>query len=130
MAKEAGRDLLIKKNAVTVAGVRVVGMTWAGQPVDVTDQGDSGITTYLADTFGNETLEISVEGLEDGDVLAAIGLGTSSTAKHLSDITLTRANGDVIAGTFIMTNYQETGNYQEAVTFSATLVRSGIHTLT
>jgi len=130
MAKTAGRDYLIKKNDVTIAGVRVVGMTWAGQPIDVTDQGDDGITTYLGSEFANETLEISVEGVEDGDVLADLAFGTTSSARHLTDITIDRPNGDTVSGTFIMTNYAETGNYQEATTFTASLVRSGIHTLT
>ena len=63
-------------------------------------------------------------------MLSDLAFATGDSAKHLSDITLTRANGAAISGTFILTSYQETGQYEDAVTFTATLVRSGIHTWT
>jgi len=130
MANTAGREMVVKKNDVAIASVRVTGLTWAGTPIDITTADDAGITTYLSGKFASETLEMSVEGLSDDDVFSDLAFGTSSTAKHLTDITLERPNGDEVAGTFILTSYSETGNYQEAVTFSATLVRSGIHTWT
>jgi predicted secreted protein len=127
MAKVAGRDFLLKKNNVTIGGVRVTACAYAGTPIDVTDADDDGITKYLADTMARETLEITVEGLIDDDVLADIAFGTGTAAKFFSDITWTRGNGDVLSGTFILTAYQETGNEQEAGAFTATFVRSGIH---
>ena len=130
MANTAGRDFVLAKNSTTIASVRSKSVTWNGNPIDVTNDDDDGATTYLADTFANTTLEISVEGLTDDDVLADLAFATGDSAKHLSDITLTRANGDAISGTFILTSYQETGQYEDAVTFTATLVRSGIHTWT
>lgn len=130
MANTAGRDFVLAKNSTTIASVRSKSVTWNGTPIDTTNDDDAGATTYLADEFANTTLEISVEGLTDDDVLSDLAFATSDSGKHLSDITLTRPNGDAISGTFIMTNYQETGQYEDAVTFTATLVRSGIHTWT
>lgn len=130
MAETAGRDFVVKKNGTTLASVRQKSVSWGGELIDITTDDDNGATTYFADEFASTSLEISVEGLTDDDVLTDAAYATSHAAKHLSDITLERANGDVISGTFILTNYVETGSYQEASTFTATLVRSGIHTWT
>ena len=130
MSKGAGRNFYISKNSTKIAAVRVTTLTWAGNPIDVTSNDDSGITSYLTGVFATETMEMTVEGVADGDVLSDIAFGATYSARHMSDITLTRHNGDVISGNFILTNYQETGNYNEAVTFTATIVRNGAHTLT
>jgi predicted secreted protein len=130
MANSAGRDLVLKKNSTAIASARVTGVTWAGTPIDTTNNDSSGITEYLADEFATETLELTIEGLTDDDVLSDLAFSTTTSDKHLSDITLTRPNGDVISGTFILTQYQETGNHDGVVTFNGTLVRSGAHTWT
>lgn len=130
MANAAGRAFLVQKNSTTIASVRSKSVTWNGTPIDTTNDDDDGATSYLASEFANTSLEISVEGLTDDDVLSDLAFVATSSSKHLSDITLERPNGDVISGTFILTNYVETGTYEEAVTFTATLVRNGIHTWT
>lgn len=130
MANAAGRNFVVKKNTTTIASVRTKTVTWNGTPIDTTNDDDDGATSYLADEFANTTLEITVEGLTDDDVLSDLAFVATSSSKHLSDITLERPNGDVISGTFILTNYAETGAYEDAVTFTATLVRNGIHTWT
>lgn len=130
MAKGAGRAFVVKKNGTTIASVRQKSMTWNGTPIDVTSDDDGGDANYLDGVFGNKTLEISVEGLTDDDVLADLALSTNDADKHLTDLTLERTNGDTVTGDFILTNYVETGQYQEAVTFTATLIRNGTHTLT
>jgi predicted secreted protein len=133
MANSAGRDLLIKKNSTTIASVTTKSVTWNGTPIETTNDDDDGAVSYLDDEFATTSLELTVEGLTDDDVLSDLAFGTGATVhsgKHLSDITLTRPNGDVISGNFILTNYVETGTSAEAVTFTATLVRNGIHTWT
>lgn len=130
MANTAGRDFAVKVGGTTVASVRTKGVTWNGTPIDITNDDDDGATTYLASEFASTTLEITCDGLTDSDVLSDLALSATNSDKHLSNLTLERANGDVISGTFIMTSYSETGAYQEATTFSATFVRSGIHTWT
>ena len=130
MANSAGRAYVVKKNGTKIASVRSKSVTFNGNLIETTSDDDDGVTTYLADNFASTTLEISVEGLTDGDVLSDIAFSTTDADKHLSDLTLERPNGDAIGGTFILNNYQETGAYQDATTFTATLVRSGIHTWT
>lgn len=130
MANSAGRAFVVKKNDVKIASVRSKTVTWNGTPIETTNDDDDGATSYLADIFASTSLEISVEGLTDGDVLSDIAFDTSAASAHLSDLTLERANGDEISGDFILTNYVETGAYQEATTFTATLVRNGAHTWT
>lgn len=130
MAKTAGRDFVVKKNTTAIASVRTKSVTWNGTPIDVTSDDDDGAMTYLADKFGNTSLEISVEGLTDDDVLSDLAFSATESDKFLSDLTLERANGDAISGSFILTNYVENGQYQEATTFTATLIRNGIHTFT
>lgn len=130
MANASSRDFVVKKNGTVIASVRSKGVTWSGTPIDTTNDDDDGATSYLAAVFGNTSLELTVEGLTDDDVLSDLAFATSDSGKHLSDLTLERPNGDVISGSFILTNYAENGTYQEAATFTATLVRNGIHTWT
>lgn len=130
MSNSAGRDLLLKKNGTTIASLTATSIRWQGQPIDVTNKDSAGVQEFLADKFASESLELGVEGFTDDDVLSDIGFGTTAGAKHLSDITLARPNGDVVSGTFILTNYEERGGHDDGVTFTATLVRSGAHTFT
>lgn len=130
MANTAGRDFCIKKNGTAIASVTVTGVSWAGTPIDITNKDDSAFTSYLADEFATETLELTCEGYTDDDVFSDIAFATSQSGKHLSDITLERPNGDEISGSFILTAYSETGAHDGALEFSATLVRNGTHTWT
>lgn len=130
MANDAGRDFLLKKNSTTIASLTVTSVRWQGQPIDVTNKDSAGVQEFLADKFASESMELNVEGYTDDDVLADIGLGSTASAKHLSDVTLNRPNGDVVSGTFILTNYEESGSHDGAHSFTATLVRSGAHTFT
>lgn len=130
MAKSVGRDWLVKKNGTTIAAVRTKTLTITSNAVDVTNDDDDGIVTYLADTFSTEEMQWTVEGVTDSDVLWDAAVSTTASDRHFDDLTFTNSNGDVISGTFIMTNFSVTGNSGEAATFSATFVRSGIHTNT
>lgn len=130
MAKASARDFVIKKNSTAIAAVRTKSVRWNGTPIDVTTDDDDGDTSYLDDVFASTSLELSVEGIVDGDVLADVAFVATHADKHLSDITVERANGDAIAGDFILTAYEESGEYQGSPTFTATLVRNGTHTWT
>jgi predicted secreted protein len=130
MANSAGRDFVVKKNSTAIASVRTKSFNWQGQTIDVTTDDEDGVTTFLDDKFASTTLEISVSGLTDADVLFDLAISTTDSDKFLSDITLERANGDEISGNWVLTGYSETGEYQGATTFEATLVRNGAHTFT
>jgi predicted secreted protein len=130
MAKSAGRLCVIKIATASVAGARVTGMTLSGTPIDVSDNGDAANIAYLADEMSEETMELTVSGVEDGQVLRDAAMSTDPANRHYSNLTFEFPNGDEISGSFIMTNYTETGDYREAQTFDATFVRNGQHTYT
>lgn len=128
-AAKIGREFLIKKNSVVIAGVRTKSLSFAGEPVDVTTDDDTGFRTLLAES-GQEAIDISVEGLTKDVVIRGAALGSGSLM--LTDITLEfpktgtqLATGDTISGTFFLTSLEESGTYNDAMTFSASLQSSG-----
>mgnify|MGYP000627782065 CR=1 FL=1 len=130
----AGRLCVIKKAGTAIAGLRVNSITWNGAGIDVTDKGDGAFQTFLTDVLATDTLEISGEGIEDGNVLRNLALSTDPADKFMTDLTYEFAAdadaADTISGSFILTSYSEGSPYQEANTFTATFVRNGAHTFT
>ena len=129
MAKQDGALCVIKKNATTIGGGRTVGMTVNGSPVNVEDQGDSGFATYLSGNMVGKSIELTIEGYEEDQVLRDLALGADS-GKFLSDLTFDFPNGDEISGDFVMTAYSETGAYEDGQTFNATFGSDGAWTYT
>lgn len=129
MAKMHGRNLIIQKNNVTIASARVTGYKWAGEPIDTTDKDLLGVREMLSEMAG-ESVELTLEGLSNSATLRDIAM-TRATSKMLTDITLEYAGGTTaISGNFMLVAYEETGDYKDAVTFSATLQSSGNWTYT
>lgn len=127
MAKQAGRLATFKVGAATLAGVRVQNITWNGAGIETTDRDDGGFQTFLDGHLASDTLEISVEGLEEDGVLRKAALKSGQAAKFFSDAEFKFAGGDSITGDFLMTTYTEGAPHDDAVTFSATFVRNGQH---
>lgn len=134
-AAKVGREFLIKKNSVVLAGVRTKSFSFAGEPIDITTDDDTGFRTLMAES-GQEAIDISVEGLTKDTVLRAAAL-TGSAGLMLTDITLNFpktgtqvTTGDVIAGSFFLSSLEESGTYNDAMTFSASLQSSGAWTYT
>ena len=129
MAKQDGALFVLKKATVVIGGGRTVNMTVNGSPINTTDQGDAGIAKYLAGVLTGRSLEFSVEGQEEDQVLRTIAFGASS-ASFLGDLTFTFGNGDILSGNFVMTGYTETGAYEDAQTYTATFASDGDWTFT
>lgn len=129
MAKAAGRLCVIKKGLTTIGGGKTVGFTVNGSPVDVQDQGDSGFQTLLSGVITGQSIELTIEGYEEDQVLRDIALGAAS-GRFLTDITLESPNGDVISGNFFLSAYSETGEYEDGLTFSASFSSDGAWTYT
>lgn len=129
MAKTAGRLCLIKKNDVTIGGVRTAGMTVNGSPINVEDQGDEGFATYLAGILTGQSVELTGEGYEEDQVLRDLALGPAA-ARFLSDLTFEFPNGDAISGGFVLSAYTETGAFEDGQTFTATFTSDGAWTYT
>lgn len=129
MAQQAGRDCVIKKNSTAIAGARTVGITVNGSPISIEDQGDDGIATYLDGVLTGQSLELTIEGVEEDGILRGIATGAAS-GKFLTDLTFEYPDGDVISGDFVMTAYSETGAYEDAQMFNATFSSNGTWTVT
>lgn len=125
MAAAKGRDLLVKKGSTVLAGVRTKGISINGEPIDITSDDDDGYRTMLADA-GTYSVDLSVEGITKDDTLVAIIMAGGSLM--LTDITIDYPNGKTLSGSFFLNSVEETGTYNEAVTFSASLQSSGTFT--
>lgn len=125
MAASKGRDLLVKKGATVLAGIRTKGVSINGEPIDVTSDDDDGYRTLLADA-GTYSIDLSIEGITKDDTLLTIIAAGGSLM--LTDITVDYPNGKTLAGNFFLTSLEETGTYNEAVTFSGSLQSSGTWT--
>lgn len=128
MAANLGRNLLLKTGATVIAGVRTKGVSVNKEPVDVTTDDDSGYRTLLSEA-GQVSLDLSLDGItKDAELRAAILGGTTMT---LTGVTLTYPNGDVLSFTEVMlTSLEESGAYNDAITFTASLQSSGAWTYT
>lgn len=125
MAAAKGRDLLVKKGSTVLAGVRTKGISINGEPIDITSDDDDGYRTMLADA-GTYSVDLSVEGITKDDTLVAVIMAGGSLM--LTDITIDYPNGKTLSGNFFLNSVEETGTYNEAVTFSASLQSSGTFT--
>lgn len=131
MAKAAGRNAVLSKAATPIAGVRVSGIEWAGEFIDVTDRDSAGIIEYLA-TIKTQQITLSVSGVYSSPVLRDIAM-TPATSKLLTDLTFKFADAllaaDTIAGNFVMSSYSEENPHDAEATFSAKFMSSGTWTL-
>lgn len=130
MAKTAGRLCVIKKAATTIGGGRTVGITVNGSPINVEDQGDLGFQTMLADVLTGRSIELSIDGYEEDQVIRDIAMATTATGHFMTDITFEYPNGDTISGDFVLASYSETGAYEDGQTFTATFSSDGQWTYT
>lgn len=123
---DTGRDLLILKNDVAIAGAQENGITIDNSPVDITSIGDDGFRT-MADFAGTRALDISISGVWTDKVVRDQAMGATLL---LTDITIDFADGGTLSGDFYLANYSENGSHNTAVTFTATLQSSGAWTYT
>lgn len=125
----AGRDFLIKKATVTIAGGKTTTMKVNGSPINVENQTDSGVQKLLDGVITGQSIELSFEGYEEGNVLRDLALGPAAD-RFLDDITLSFSDGDALACDFFLSEYEETGEMEDGVTFTATFMSNGAHTHT
>jgi predicted secreted protein len=130
MAKTAGRLCVIKKNAVTIGGGRNVSITVNGSPINVEDQGDDGFQTLLSGVITGRSIELSIDGYEEDQVIRDIAMASTATGQFMDDLTFEFPNGDEISGDFFLASYSETGAYEDGQTFTATFTSDGTWTYT
>jgi predicted secreted protein len=127
MVKKLGRETLVKKNSVVIAGVRVKNIAFDFTPADISDDDSVGFQTLLEDST-SQVCSFDLEGVYTSPVLRDIAIDPA-VSKLVTDLTFTFASGTasktVISGDFFMTNYKEGHDYKEAGTFSASFTSSG-----
>lgn len=125
-----GRNFLIKKNNLVLAGVQTKSLSLGEESVDITSGEDSGFR-LLENESGQRQIDISVDGILKDTTLKDIALDPVAT-KMLTDITLEweviesgNTTGATISGNFRLSSFEISGSYNEAVTFSCSLESSG-----
>lgn len=127
MPAASGRELTIDWDSVVLAGVRTRGYTITNDYVDVTTDDEEGWRTLLADP-ATRSMEVTVGGLTKNQVLLAEVMKANITGEPLT-VNLPTTTG-TLAGTFLVSSYEETGEHEGAVEFSATFMSSGAITYT
>lgn len=127
MPAHVGRDAVLNKNSVALAGIRVTTLTYAGETVDITDRGDAGLRV-LSDDMGVESVDFSVEGVWKDATIRAIAMGSGS--KKLTDVTLDFVDGAEWSGDVVLSGYTEGMPHNGEATWTMTLMSSGPWTYT
>jgi len=127
MAGANGRALQIKWDSVTLVGVRTRGYTITNDYVDVTTDDDNGWRTLLSDP-GLRSMEVTVGGISSDQVLIAEIMKASITGEPLT-VELPTTTG-TLAGDFLLSSFEQSGEHDGAVEFSATFMSDGAVTYT
>lgn len=121
----AGRDLELTWNAAAIGGVREKSITINGEPIDVTSDDDDGWRNLLT-VAGQNQIDVSISGVTKSHALKADWFAGTRTRA----VVITYPDGDTISGNFFLSAYTETGTYNDATTFEATLMSDGVITYT
>lgn len=134
MAGFNGRKLTIDWDSVTLVGVRTRAFSVSNEHVDVTNDDDSGWRTLLADP-GLRSIEVTVGGITSDEILVNEVMKASIEGEPLDVLLPTGTAAGVstpgkLAGTFFCSSFEQTGEHDGAVEFSATFMSSGEITYT
>lgn len=130
MAGFNGREMTIDWDNVVLAGVRTRGVSVSNEYVDVTNDDDGGWRTLLSDP-GLRSVEVTVGGITKDEIILAEIMKASITGEPL-DVNLPSALSvpGSVSGTFVCSAYEQTGEHDGAVEFSATFMSAGAVTYT
>jgi predicted secreted protein len=118
MPAKTGRNILITWDSIDIAA-REKTITLGGEPLDVSDDSSEGWRVLLSDEVGEKSVTIAFSGLTKDSALRL-----KNNTQAVATITFPGSQGDM-TGTFQLTGYNETGNYKEAIEFSAELQSTG-----
>ena len=122
-----GRALTIDYATTTLVGVRTKGYTVTNDYVDVTTDDDDGWRVLLADP-GLRSVEVTVGGISSDQILLA-AIMAASVASATVTVQLPTTTG-TLAGSYLISSFEQTGEHDGAVEFSATFMSSGVVTYT
>lgn len=128
MPAVAGRTIGLYWNGVLVAGVREKGITCNGEAIDSTNDDSAGWRT-LIDAASVNGVDVPVSGVLINDRLKADWFsGASAVNTRMRTLELRYPDGGIVSGTFYITEYTETGPHDDAMTFEASFMSSGVVT--
>lgn len=123
-----GRDLVVMQGGERIMGIRSATLTYNGETIDITSGENDGVR-HLLPEVSVRSVDISGEG-----IMKAVNfreMAATGTQRMLSDITITfpvMTEGNTaatITGDFMLSAYEESYPYEDAATFSFTLMSSG-----
>lgn len=120
MAAFLGRDIEFEWGAAPILGIREKGIAIAGEPINISSDEDNGWRALLAEA-GENQVDITISGVTKDAVLKTAWFNGSRQAA----VTITYPNGDELSGTFHLASFTDTGPYNDATTFEATLNSTG-----
>lgn len=125
MAASAGRQVEFEWNSAPVEGVREKGIALNGEAIDITSDDSAGWRELLSVSAQDE-VEITLSGVTKDQILKTDWFAGTRTRT----VNITYPNGDIISGSFFLASYTDTGPYNDATTFEATLQSTGVVSFT
>lgn len=121
-----GREIELLWGGAPIKGCREKGIALNGEPVNISSDEDNGWRKLLsregADNDAAENMvDVSVSGVTKSPYLKRDWF----SGARQKTVSITYPNGDVLSGTFHLASYTDTGTYNDATTFEATLQSSG-----
>jgi len=127
MAAQKGISFLLKLGAAgvggTLAAMRATSYKLGIEMVEITNKDSASFRTLL-EGAGTKSLSISVSGLASTDATFETFKGLAQAAS-LNTYQLVEPDGDTIEASFLITNFEASGEYNKEFTFTATLESSG-----
>lgn len=123
MSAQKGRLFLLKIGGTAIGGLRATSMTINNEAVDITNKDSAGWRTLL-EGAGVQSVDISVSGIAETQATFEMFKGYAQ-AGTINAYTLTAEDGDSISGNFLITSFEEAGDYNAGQTFTASLQSSG-----
>ena len=130
MAGFNGRKFTFDWDSTTLAGVRTRSVSITNDYVDVTNDDDSGWRTLLADP-GLRSVEVTIGGVTTDEVLLAEIMKASITGETLeAALPTSLTTPGSLSGTYLVSGFEQSGDHDGEVEFSATFMSSGEVTYT
>jgi TP901-1 family phage major tail protein len=130
MAGFNGRQFTFDWDSTTLAGVRTRSVSITNDYVDVTNDDDSGWRTLLADP-GLRSVEVTIGGVTTDEVLLAEIMKASITGETLeAALPTSLTTPGSLSGTYLVSGFEQSGDHDGEVEFSATFMSSGEVTYT
>ncbi len=122
MSAQVGRKILLKRDGAVLAGVRTKSVAINREAIDITNDDDIGFRNLLAEP-GERQVDLTVSGITVNSILRDASFEDPAV---LEDLSLEYTDGSKIEGDFFLASYSENAEYNDAVSFDATLNSAGV----